>query len=198
MPQNEFWYFLPDSDHQRRCGRTPSLHGSSRRGHLKSILNLEPIKKFIHSTSPFYKQNIFIISGLLVAKKPFTVHYSYHDAKGGQLGGSANLQDGEGTPVETSVTGHAANKKKEGYITPENAIYGYRVHVIRAAGDYTAYEDRGSFRTSSSAEQPEKLEYVEATGAKLIPNTYGEPKAKKIDLGDGFFLNQCEGGTAGH
>jgi hypothetical protein len=136
----------------------------------------------------FGKRNVYVISGVRIAKTSFAVTKEKGTNYAVDLSGSGPPISGS-MPLEigASVTHHKEKAVTDSYETAPGIVFAYRVHVIRykrAGVETEAFQSKAAFMNGSAIEDEEPPIVVEGTGEELDQEYDEEAEYIKTSIGD--------------
>lgn len=154
-----------EGDHEVRA-----YNGAFSPAALKAIMTIDGVKEHIDS-GRFGKRCTYVISGLRVAHKSFTVTDETTRTMAVSFGGSASVTaGGVPIPVEAGADISKSNdrQKTASYETAPGIVFAYRLHVIRpkgaglgAGGEAELFSDRTAFFSGEAVDdEDEEMEVV--------------------------------------
>ncbi|UKZ70523.1 uncharacterized protein TrAtP1_011503 [Trichoderma atroviride] len=137
---------------------------------LKAIVALDGVKRHIDS-GRFGKRYVYIISGLRVAQRSFTVTDEKANEMAASVGASVPIPTGAvPAAVGASITGDSKHEKKKSYETAPGIVFAYRLHVIRSKNtgeEGELFSDRTAFFSGEAEDEAEEIEIAEVNRAVL-------------------------------
>jgi hypothetical protein len=131
-----------------------------------AITTLPDVKKHI-DTGIFGKKSVYIVTGLRIAKKSFTVKKEVAGNLSREISGSGP-HAGITVPVGVGagLSGSSERKVTDSYDTAPEIIFAYRLSVIRtkrAGVEVELFSDKGAFLTGDGTDAEQPLVVAEAT-----------------------------------
>jgi hypothetical protein len=136
------------------------------RATAEAITSLPDVKRHIEA-GIFGKKPVYVVSGLRIAKKSFTVKKEVGGSVSGKVTGSTPSVPGP-VPVGAgaSLGGSSGRKVTDSYDTASEIVFAYRVHVLRtkrAGVEVELFSDKSAFLTGSGTDEEEPIVVVEGT-----------------------------------
>ncbi|RMZ91634.1 hypothetical protein DV736_g1131, partial [Chaetothyriales sp. CBS 134916] len=141
------------------------------------------------SSGMFGKRAVYVVSGIRIAKTPFTVKKETGANHTVELSGSGPPIPGP-VPLElgASVAHHQEKTVTDSYETAPGIVFAYRVHVIRykrAGVETELFQSKGAFMTGSGRpDDEEPAVVVEGTKEELDEDLEEENDYTEILIGD--------------
>ncbi|KAM0424314.1 hypothetical protein ACHAPT_010460 [Fusarium lateritium] len=162
---------------------------------LRAVVQLDAVKEFINGGpfGRFRKSQIYLLSGLRVAKDSFSVTNTTGSATSVAAEASASAA-GLGAPVEAGGGVSTSKEKHEShsYNTAPGVVFAYRLHVIRAKSNGRAesdlFSDTTAFFTGENDDDDEdenqEMELADVTGGSIKGEKGVKSTVEEYNVGD--------------
>lgn len=154
---------------------------------VTAITALPDVENYI-DTGIFGKKPVYIVTGLRIAKKSFTVKKEVASNFSGEISASGSPA-GCTIPVGvgTGLSGSSEREATDSYDTAPGIVFAYRLFIIRtrrAGVEVELFSDKGAFLTGDSTNVEQHLVVAEATKQEIEEDLEEQVRFETFNVGE--------------